>query len=507
MNILNYRPGSLFQYPVAASRPSAANLVFLGKECGALPRRRYDGQVLKQALELGIAALLLLAALAASAQTAEVRVAFSERLGPLHIDHMALGQGGLSEEPMWADRIPEVRTLHPRLIRLFIQEYFDLLPERGRYHFETLDRSVNMILATGAKPLMCLCFKPRVLFPEVNQDMVEPQDYNAWEELIFNLVRHYQERGAGIRYWEVANEPDIGEDGGCPYRFQPESYVRYYRRTAAAILRADPEARVGGPALANVRSPLFPALLASATTNATPLHFVSWHSYSSDPKAVRGTIDYAQELLQRHPSLKPETFLDEWNMDLMNPPLDPRFQPCYVAEVIWQMKDAGLDYSCYYHIRDWYVDFDKFAGFMSPHGTAFMARWWNRMPQFDGLFDYQNRVRPAYFAFKLLSRLAGERLPVTSNHGAIHGFATYDPTLRMHNLLLWNFSKAGVPVRLLLAGLPKDMRTRHIVLDASALSDDENARLRPAPFATLKQGDAQLELPVDPYAVHYWSFE
>jgi hypothetical protein len=26
-----------------------------------------------------------------------------------------------------------------------------------------------------------------------------------------------------------------------------------------------------------------------------------------------------------------------------------------------------------------------------------MARWWNRMPQFDGLFDYQNNIRPAYF--------------------------------------------------------------------------------------------------------------
>jgi len=33
------------------------------------------------------------------------------------------------------------------------------------------------------------------------------------------LVSHYQKRGAGIRYWEIVNEPDIGEDGGCPYRF------------------------------------------------------------------------------------------------------------------------------------------------------------------------------------------------------------------------------------------------------------------------------------------------
>ncbi len=293
-------------------------------------------------------------------------------------------------------------ALRPRLIRLFVQEYFRLLPERGRYHFETLDRSVDTILQSGAKPLMCLCFKPGPLFTSIDQDQVDPNNYEEWERLISSLVKHYQDRGAGIRYWEVANEPDIGESGGCPYRFQPESYVRYYRRTAAAILRADPKALVGGPALANVRSPILPALLTACDQEKIPLHFVSWHIYSSDPGRVRATIAYAKELLKQHPSLKVETFMDEWNMDLQDPPLDPRFQPCYLIEVIWQMKDGGLDGSCYYQIRDFHVEYDKFAPFMSPGGAAFMTRWWNRMPQFDGLFDFQNRVRPSYFAFKLL---------------------------------------------------------------------------------------------------------
>src|SRR5213594_4955945 len=97
---------------------------------------------------------------------------------------------------------------------------------------------------------MCLCFKPRLLFSQVNQDSVEPNDYQQWEELIGQLARHYRERNAGIKHWEIANEPDIGEDGGCPYRFKPESYVRYYQRTVAAIFRGDTQARVGGPALA-----------------------------------------------------------------------------------------------------------------------------------------------------------------------------------------------------------------------------------------------------------------
>jgi xylan 1,4-beta-xylosidase len=154
---------------------------------------------------------------------------------------------------------------------------------------------------------------------------------------------------------------------------------------------------VGGPALANSRSPILPALLDAAQAQDAPLHFVSWHIYSSDPKAVRGTIGYVKVLLTKYPALHPETFLDEWNMDLTNPPLDPRFQPCYVAEVIWQMKDADLDYSCYYHIRDWYVSFDKFSPFFSSDGTAFMALWWNRMPQFDGRLE---RYDVHYWSFE-----------------------------------------------------------------------------------------------------------
>ena len=446
-------------------------------------------------------------AITAQTPATPVKVFLNERLGPLEMDRFALGQGGLSEEPMWEDRAAEIRALHPRLIRLFIQEYFDLLPARGRYHFETLDRSVDLILKTGAKPLMCICFKPRVLFPEINQDIVEPNDYDEWEKLIFNLVRHYKERGAGIRYWEIANEPDIGEDGGCPYRFRPESYARYYQRTVGAILRADPEARVGGPALAGPNSPILPALLEFCGKEKVPLHFVSWHIYSSSPRQIRGTIDHVKSLLKKRPSLQPETILDEWNMSLGQPPRDPRIQPCFVAEVAWQMKEAGLDYSCYYHIRDYHVSYERFAPFMSPGGTAFMTKWWNRMPQFDGLFDFQNTVRPAYFTFKLLSRLTGERLRLTSENPAVHGFATYDETFRTYNLLLWNFADTSAPVDLMLENPPADLAATPLVLDAVTAGNDENARLRREDPIRLTPEKATLHATFEPYGVRFWSLE
>jgi hypothetical protein len=443
----------------------------------------------------------------ATPQSGTVTVSFDERRGRLEIDRMALGQGGLSDEPMWDNRLVEVRSLKPRLIRLFVQEYFNLMPERRRYHFDSLDRSVGTILEAGAKPLLCLCFKPGVLFGPVDQNHVEPRHYNEWEDLIANLVKHYKDQGAGIRYWEVANEPDLGESGGCPYRFQPESYVRYYGHTTGAIKKVDPAALVGGPALANVRSPILPALLNACERQALPLDFVSWHVYSSDPAVVKSTIAYAKGLIQQHPTLKPETILDEWNMDLQDPPLDPRFQPCYVLEVVWQMKEAGLDWSCYYHIRDYHVNDALFAPFFSRHGTAFMSRWWNRMPQFDGLFDYQNRVRPSFFAFKLLARLTGERLRLDSSIATVHGFATHDESHQIDSLLLWNFSDQPASVELVLNGLSRDMLVRRLELDALAPSDDENARLRPEPRARMSKGNHHLKVELGPRAVKFWSFE
>jgi xylan 1,4-beta-xylosidase len=451
---------------------------------------------------------VVLAAGYARAQDRRVSVegSFGHRLGPMLMDHMALGQGGLSDKPMWDKRVTEIRALQPGLIRLFVQEYFDLLPRHGQYHFDTLDRSVDAILRAGSRPLMCLCFKPPVLFPEINHDVVDPNNYAEWEALIEQLVKHYRGRGAGIRYWEIANEPDLGESGGCPYRFRPDNYVPYYRHTTAAILRADPEARVGGPAVANAHSPILPALLEACQKERLPLHFVSWHIYNSDPLRVRDTVRFVKGLLKNYPDLKPETVLDEWNMNLTDPPLDRRFQPCYIAEVVWQMKDAGLDWSCYYHIRDYQVRPEQFARFFSPRGIAFMARWWNRMPQFDGLFDYQDTVRPSYFAFKLLARLQGERLKLVSSDSSVHGFLTRDEKLQMWNLLVWNFSKRARDAELSLEGMP-DLGVRHIVLDAATASNDDNVRLRPEPPARWKKGDPPIQLRLEPYAVHYWSLE
>jgi hypothetical protein len=439
----------------------------------------------------------------ASPATVNLVVSTSQTLGPIDLTRYALGQGGLSDQPMISDRVDQIGQLHPQTIRLFVQEYFDLYPAHHQYHWVTLDRAIEAILATGAKPIMNLCFKPRVLFPQINHEIVDPSDYAEWEELIYQLVKHCnQDRKFGIEYWEVGNEGDIGESGGCPYKFTPQNYVSYYGHTVRAIRRADPRAKVGGPALASYQSTLADALMAYAAEGQAPLDFLSWHLYHNDPREFWKTIDYMHAKLAKYPHLtQVETILDEWNMSLGNPVLDPYFQPAFILETTLGFYQKGLSRSSYYHIRDDFVDVAKFSGFMSKSGTAFMAHWWNEMPQYDGLYDNQNRVRPAYYAFKLLCLIKGEQLPVTGASGDLRALAARGgPWV---NVVLWSFPLEG-------AGGPYDVTVQ---FPAEKKGDVRAVRLNPeSPMNTLEQirngGITELErqplrVTLRPYDI-YW---
>ena len=77
-------------------------------------------------LACAVLSILSFRVLPAESPVVQVIVSLTNTLGPLEIDRFALGQGGLSEEPMWDNRIAEIRALQPKVIRLFVQEYFDL---------------------------------------------------------------------------------------------------------------------------------------------------------------------------------------------------------------------------------------------------------------------------------------------------------------------------------------------------------------------------------------------
>jgi xylan 1,4-beta-xylosidase len=377
-----------------------------------------------------------------SAAEFELIVEAPESSESIDLTRYSLGQGGLSDSPMFEQHVEQIAQLKPQTIRLFVQEYFNIYPDHRTNYWETLDKAIEVIRATKAKPILSLCFKPLTLFPKIDQDVVHPNSYKEWGELITALVKHCNdEQSFGIEYWEIGNEPDIGEDGGCPYRFQPKDYLRYYTQTAQAIRKADPSAKIGGPALANYKNPIGDALLEHCNAGRAPLHFFSWHAYNNDPNYLRQSIQDVREKIARYPKLKGvETILDEWNMSLDRPVLLPAFQPAFILETTSAFYEEGLSRSAYYHIRDYFVDPVNFW-FMSRKGREFMAHWWNVMPQYDGLYDHQGQVRPAYYAFKLLSLIRGDKLAIKGTTADIKGFAAQRS--KWSQVVVWNFPQKG----------------------------------------------------------------
>lgn len=416
--------------------------------------------------------LLLIASLAATgwgAEAIQVRVDFSKPEGRWDMPALALGQGGLQSEPMLEPHVKDLRPLRPRTIRLFLSEYYRIYPAPQTYNWTKLDRELRAVRAVGARPVLALAMKPPVLYPQVDHFLVHPNNYEEWERLCEALARHCRQEQFDVAAWEVCNEPDIGELGGTPHYFRSAAdYNRFYTHTVTGLLRGDPDARVGGPAVANADSFLVEGLIGYCATNNVPLHFLSWHLYSDSPAAHAANIAKQRARLAKFPQLKHvKLFISEWNMDLMRPNLAPGFQPCFVLETMRRFAEAGLDMAAYYHIRDCYVDPADFD-WMSPGGRRFMAHWWNTMPQYSALFDHHGRVRPAWFVFRLLGQFEGPRYPVEGLRGNIHAMAGERDGYR--HLLVWRYEPGGpaeLEVQVDLAGV-KNRPYRVVQLDAAA---------------------------------------
>lgn len=399
-----------------------------------------------------------------AAEPVRLRVDFSRSEGEWDMPSLGLGQGGLQSDPMLAPHIKEILQLRPRTIRLFLSEYYRIYPDHNTYDWSKLDRELRAVRAAGARPALALAMKPPVLYPAVDHFVVHPNNYDEWEHLCEALAWHCRESGFEVAAWEVGNEPDIGEWGGTPHYFKSaEDYNRFYTHTVAGLRRGDPDAKVGGPAVASADSFLVEGLIEHCATQGVPLDFLSWHLYSDSPAAHAGNIAKQRARLAEFPQLgEVELFISEWNMDLMRPNLAPGFQPCFVLETMRRFAEADLDRAAYYHIRDCFVDRADFD-WMSPEGRRFMAHWWNTMPQYSALFDHHGRVRPAWYVFRLLGQLDGPRFAVGGEQNGIRAIAGEGNGYR--HLILWRYGEgepAEIEVRAEISGV--DGRNARMVL-------------------------------------------
>ena len=349
---------------------------------------------------------------------AHVTVNAKDATGPLEAWRQSLGHGGINSTPL-PDRVVDgVAKLRPRLIRVFIQEFFVVYPEHGRFDWSKLDPYMDALDRTGAKVVAAITIKPKPIYPKVDPGVWRPNDVAEWQRVIHAMVKRYSVDKQIVTYWEIGNETDIGENGGCPYLIpDPAQYAEYYKMTIRPILDAFPAAKVGGPAVANAGGDYLARFVECCAKEKMQLDFVSWHLYSDDPEQHAGLVQKYRKLLAQYPGKRPEMLVTEWSkgfdpVSVEEMAFEPR-RAAITASSIIAMIDAGVDWSFYYHIWDQVCHMDEFRPFFQ--NPDIMYHHWNEVPHRFGLFGVGQEVRPQYFVYQMLNRMGDRRLRAESS--------------------------------------------------------------------------------------------
>lgn len=387
------------------------------------------------------------------------------------------------------------------------------------YNWTIIDRIFDTYLQAGAKPFVEIGFMPEALStkPEPYRPTwapgdhfdkyytgwsYPPKDYGKWSELIYRWVRHAVEKygKAAVESWdwEVWNEPD-----GSYWHASPEDYDKLYDYTAAAVKRALPSAKVGGPATtgpANPRAANFLRQFLEHCANGknyvtgitgSPLDFISYHA-KGRPTVVEGhvrmgiaknaeDVEKGFEIVSAVAKFRNlPIVLSESDPEgcaacsaRVYPPNAYRNTPLYASYTAAMLKTilelAERDHTNIEGMLTWAFEFEG-------------------QPYFDGFRTLAtNGVdKPILNLFRMAGLMRGDRVRVESSgavgldsilSGGVRGQADVDALAvrsgHAVSVLAWNYHDDDVPaedaaVRLSIAGLPATARrvlVRHYRVD------------------------------------------
>ena len=251
-----------------------------------------------------------------------------------------------------------------------------------------------------------------------------PRDYDDWGRLIGDVVAHIRDLGLHASY-NIGWEPDTAIWQGTSAEF-----FRLYRTAALAVKRADPQAKVGGPAVSDfgpqwrdkpTDPPMIDAFLDYAGhtglpelgLSRLPVDFVSYHMFggSTATSYMTRTRRIRSGLLQNGYGVDTPIFIGEWSSGA--DPTDPRreqpFIAAYVVAGVDAMTRARVGSAAFTGLTEQQVsDTTEFNGGF-------------------GLFTKSFIKRPSYRAFQMLDALGGRSLPATSDASGIVALASRGP--------------------------------------------------------------------------------
>lgn len=387
------------------------------------------------------------------------------------------------------------------------------------YNWTIIDKIFDTYIERGMKPIAQIGFMPEALStnPQPYRHQWQPdqkygdiftgwtyppKDYEKFANLVYEWVKHsvtrYGKPEVESWYWELWNEPDI------PYwKGTTEEYIKLYDYTAAAVKRALPTAKIGGPETTGPGSEKAALFLKTFLTHivsgknyvtgkvGTPLDFITFHA-KGQPRLVNGMvqmnmgkqlrdIDKGFEIVASYPSLK--------NLPIIIGESDP--EGCAACSEDFSPQNAyrnGTMYSSYTaasFARKYDLAESRGVNLL---GAVTWAFEFEDQPWFRGFRDLAtNGVnKPVLNVFRMFGLMEGNRVEVNKNLDYNH-LSIRDSSVRGEKpdvnalaakgdrsatVMVWNYhdnndlAAPGSPVSIKMNGIPGDkVLLRHYRID------------------------------------------
>jgi len=306
------------------------------------------------------------------------------------------------------------------------QNFDDLKAKLSAYR---LNDFLKQVKAKGGKVIISLDAVPKWLAADKSETKMAdgpawaksvPSSEEQWAAVVQAVVQHFNGELGLDAYYEVWNEPDWSLRGSV------DQYLDLYRWSVVGARRADPRARMAGPALsdwtakgASGKDFFLQSFFAYAAHTPAPevgldhlpIDAVTWHSFYRDPavsyaiqaKAIRTWLSQAGY------SQQTALFLDEWNIASAEPPYPEGdinggyTGAIYVGATLMAMQEAGIDRQTFQMMVD-------------PGSQGYSG----------GAFTPAGVPRPSFDAFRMFAWLRGDQLSVRSSQKWVRSVAFAD---------------------------------------------------------------------------------
>ncbi len=243
-------------------------------------------------------------------------------------------------------------------------------------------------------------------------------DLNVFKELVKNHIRELSCNKKYNVWYEVWSAPDLDEF----FLGRKDEYLALYQAVAAGVKDLEAETKIhiplGGPAVSwwfqncgknTVVTPeksLIYELIKYCYNYQLPLDFITWHTYSTDPKAEYEITGYNKTsvalirdwLAYFKFDKNTPLLIDEWNYDSganFLPARQSMANICasYIPVRIKNMYESGIDYQLYFSLEDFQSNKEHVL-----RNTGVF--WFDSESQ-----EYKGGGKLTYNAFKLLACL------------------------------------------------------------------------------------------------------